>query len=405
MPDNLLRPEWTGLDSFELRLLLDERIGGPGQYDRPTENPDDLYLPLAGEECCVRLTFRGSEIASITPGPAFDAGKWDLICEEIEKSILAGPIKVARNYSFSGFRVLGSWRGERSGVQILPPPSNAPRAPIEIAEHPFILEFPTRDAGVRKITQHRRLRDHRKLTFLLNALLVGRISIEPPRPGHVWAYVRREDGGVETTWVQQGFFAGLGAMMTDDVSPPSSERLDEINPDEYYARSGHDGKGLTVPTDLDELICRYVELSPTHRAKFDRAAYWLDMASFQWEVSFSVSFNALVTAVESLTERGEIHRFNCPSCSGPWQHEVPGATQRFREFLETHAPAAALSDRRSKMYGLRSGITHGSSLMEFDHDRAFGWDPPWWNERELHEELWGLVRVALRNWLRDPPAG
>jgi hypothetical protein len=56
------------------------------------------------------------------------------------------------------------------------------------------------------------------------------------------------------------------------------------------------------------------------------------------------------------------------------------------------------------MYSLRSGILHGSTLMQLDQDLAFGWDPHWWNQRELHEELWGLTRVALRNWIKKPPA-
>ncbi len=56
------------------------------------------------------------------------------------------------------------------------------------------------------------------------------------------------------------------------------------------------------------------------------------------------------------------------------------------------------------MYGLRSGILHGSELMQLDQDLAFGWDPPWWNERELHEDLWGLTQVAPRNWLKEASA-
>jgi hypothetical protein len=39
--------------------------------------------------------------------------------------------------------------------------------------------------------------------------------------------------------------------------------------------------------------------------------------------------------------------------------------------------------------------------MQLDQDRAFGWNPPWWNERKLHDELWSLVRIALRNWLKN----
>ena len=34
--------------------------------------------------------------------------------------------------------------------------------------------------------------------------------------------------------------------------------------------------------------------------------------------------------------------------------------------------------------------------------QRFSWDPPWWNEREMNTELWGLMRAAARNWLKDP---
>jgi hypothetical protein len=56
------------------------------------------------------------------------------------------------------------------------------------------------------------------------------------------------------------------------------------------------------------------------------------------------------------------------------------------------------------MYSLRSGILHGSELMQLDQDHAFELAHPWWNQYELQNELWGLMRVALRNWLRSPAA-
>ena len=96
MRDNLLRNTWTDLDSAELRLLLDERIGGPGQYIDRSGNPNKLYLPLAGPSCRIGLTFRAKRIVAIEPGPAFDAAEWERVSEEIEKAILAGPTKVGR---------------------------------------------------------------------------------------------------------------------------------------------------------------------------------------------------------------------------------------------------------------------------------------------------------------------
>jgi hypothetical protein len=124
---NLLSEAWTNLDSFELRLLLDKRVGGSGQYDGRANSPNTLYLPLAGPSCRIQLTFRDKEIVAIEPGPAFDAAEWDRVSVEIENTILAGPLKMGREYSVSSFRVLGSWRGDHSGVQILPPPDDTPR--------------------------------------------------------------------------------------------------------------------------------------------------------------------------------------------------------------------------------------------------------------------------------------
>src|SRR5690349_5448173 len=121
MTDNFLRAKWTDLDSAELRLVLEERIGGPGEYDVLSTKPNKLYLPLARSSCRIGLTFLHKKIVAIEPGPAHDASEWKQVSEEIEKSILAGPWKVGREYSFSSFRTLGSWRGHRSGVQILPP--------------------------------------------------------------------------------------------------------------------------------------------------------------------------------------------------------------------------------------------------------------------------------------------
>lgn len=403
MTSNLIRDSWTDFDSAELRLLLDEHIGGPGQYVDQSSNPNKLYLPLADSSCKIVLTFERNKIVTIEPGQAFDASEWDRVSEEIENSIRAGPMKVGRDYSFSLFRVSGFWRGERSGIQILPPPDDAPRAPVEVAEHPFILEFPIQASDFEPVTNHRRRRDHRKLTLLLNVLLAGRASLQPRQPNHFWAQPI-DDDRLEIKWAQEFFYANLGNPVIDELSPLAGEKLKDIDPGEYYSRGGHDGEGLRVPANLDESLCCYTTLSAEKRAKFDRATFWFDMASRQWTISVSASFTALVSAMESLTDRGDIHQFNCPKCGEPAQHEVPGATRRFNDFFNTYAPGVALKKRRDKMYGLRSGILHGSELMQLDQDLSFGWDPPWWNERELHEDLWGLTQAALRNWLKEASA-
>ena len=162
---NLLQTAWTNIDAGELRLILLQCIGKPGQYSGREENPNIFYLPLAGESCQIKLTFSDDkEIIAIEPGPAFNIEQWKRVVEEVEKD---GPYRVGRDVSFSSFRVDGSWRGERSGVQILPPPPDSHPAPIESAEHPFILEFPVRVSDLWPITNFRRMRMHRQMNRMM----------------------------------------------------------------------------------------------------------------------------------------------------------------------------------------------------------------------------------------------
>jgi hypothetical protein len=380
MAENLLRETWANLDSQELKLLLDKRIGGPGQFDGRDVNPNKFYLPCARASCRVALTYQDKKIVAVKPGAAFDAAEWQKIADEIESAVLVGPPKVGREYSFSNFRVQGSWRGVRSGVQILPPPPEAPRVPNDPtgAQHPFILEFPILGApdDLWLITNYRRMREHRRLTLLLDVLLNARVSFEARRSGHFWAHLPSAEGGGngESRWLQQFFWAPLGAAVTDALSTPAAEKLAEIEPEEYYTNLGHDGGPLRVPADLDDSLCRYRDLSEVNRSKFDRAAFWMNVADRQWTISVSSSFASLVSAVESLTDRGTTHLVYCEQCQGDRSHEVPGLTERFRSFFETYAPGAALRKRRTQMYQLRSGILHGSDLMQMDQDWAFGLD-------------------------------
>jgi hypothetical protein len=114
---NLLSETWRNFDSYEFRLLFDEHIGGPGQYDERAGNPNKLYLPLARESCRIELTFSNKKIIAIEPGPAYDSAEWNRISTEISES-LAGSMKTGREYSFSSFRVQGStfWVADSSAA-------------------------------------------------------------------------------------------------------------------------------------------------------------------------------------------------------------------------------------------------------------------------------------------------
>lgn len=380
MTTELLQSHWTELDSTELLFILLQRIGRPGQYD--DGNPNAFYLPFARSSCRIKLNFSDSkQIVSIEPGPAFDAAQWKQIVEEIERM---GPQKVGRDVSFSSFRVTGSWRGPSSGVQIVPMPADAPQAPDEMADHPFILEFPLNASDEWSITNFRRLREHRRMTLLLNVLLRGYTTIQPRRQRHFWAISHENGADQKVKWVQEFYIANIGEIVSEELSPAAANPLEEVDAESYYATVGNDGRGLRVPADLDDSICRFMKLSKPNRDNFDRAAFWMEMASRQWTMSFSASFASLAIAVEVLGERNS------------------GASARFRNFIERYAPGASLEKRRKEMYALRSEILHGSGLMQMDQlDGYIGWAPPGQRDEELMRELWGLTRIAMRNWLKN----
>lgn len=208
--------------------------------------------------------------------------------------------------------------------------------------------------------------------------------MQPRRPRHLWA-IESSDSSFTVKWVQEFFFAKFGKAVSDALSPPARDRITEIDAATYYTSVGLDGRTLEVPTDLDELICCYDQLSAKNRTAFDRASFWMDMASRQWTISFSAAFASLVIAVEALGDRNK------------------KPTARFHDYLEQYAPGASLKARRRAMYALRSDILHGSGLMVMDQDMHFSWAPPEQQDDDLMRELWGLTKLSFRNWIRSPP--
>jgi hypothetical protein len=423
---NLLAEVPAAVDLYELRDLLDLRIGGPGQYDG--ESRSRLYLPQARGACRVVLIYDKDSLSTlqrIEPGAAFDEVQWQEILTEVQTSLLSGPMKVGRDYCFSGRRVLGSWRGKKSGVQILPPPAGAPSAPVETAQHPFVLECPLQETSEWRLTNHRRLRKVRTAAMLLNVLL--NTSIRPhwvAQPTSLWVSVP----GVDTRrfnfdrlrrwlrfpprpplpsrieWGQEFFFAPLDPVVIDTPSPAAAKPIQEIESDVYYGdplrRPWADG--LQVPVDLDASLCAYGRLRNEPKQKLDRSLYWMQLASRFGFRHMAASFVSMVSAIEALVETDGGHEAPCTVCGGTVIHRIPGPTAAFRNFLATYAPGAQLNSRRNELYALRSGIVHGNTLMELDDERFSVWDPAKNRQIELWSELFGITRIALRNWLNDP---
>jgi hypothetical protein len=203
METDLFHPKWLSIEQGELRVILEEIIGGPGQTDILHHGRRKFFLPLAGADARIVIEIREKAIVALHPGPAFDAPQWRRAASELEDAANPMATGVARGVAFSTRRVHGSWRGPESGVQISPPPAAAPDAIYEMADHPFVLEVPVALSTFGRVEAHRRAREIRRTTLLLDVLLAGRISSPLLRSRHLWAAIEREGAAFDIAWVQE----------------------------------------------------------------------------------------------------------------------------------------------------------------------------------------------------------
>jgi Apea-like HEPN len=127
------------------------------------------------------------------------------------------------------------------------------------------------------------------------------------------------------------------------VAPPRARQVRSDVAKKYYG-VGLDGREMRVASDLDDSIYRYQHLPSDLKSKFDRAAYWMSMASRQWTDSMSASFASLVIAAEALAGDGSKSK----------------VMKKFHDFFEKYAPYPGLKERRGEMYDMRSKIIHGA---------------------------------------------
>lgn len=93
----------------------------------------------------------------------------------------------------------------------------------------------------------------------------------------------------------------------------------------------------------------------------------------------------------SVTER-------CETCG---RSIGPSIRERFKHFLEEHAPGEDNARSRDQLYGLRSKLTHGGTLLvgELRHLALNDFVPKSWDQRDIAEQSLRLARLAGANWL------
>lgn len=374
---------------YELLLLLERHFGSAGASD-----PKCLVYPST-LNYAIKVCWKGGYVSRIERGPA---GFGDKQCEALHQKIEATLVESSGDTVFVDLllanprRVSGQFR--TPGLQVLPAPIKAPRASETHADHPFCVEVSLRKSVEDAITQIRATRKVTETAWLLNALL--RTSVRRStnlRSKHLWA-TRTEDTPWSLLWCQEGYNYNGFPFYQEKLSDTSVPLIRSMPDDEYYGQEFiQPGDEVLVPASLNEMLSLVNKLSREDRRRLLRAARWIYAARETWDYSASSSFIALVAAFESLISEENSPR--CEKCN-----QVTGVTKRFKEFVERHVHGDDIN--KSRLYGIRSELVHGLSLMNLDEApwAAFVHKPHDLEQQESFDGLYWLSKRVLVGWLK-----
>lgn len=316
------------------------------------------------------------------------------------------PLRTYRRALYSYVVNEGFWLydGEFGPLQLVSPPADAPKWDTLYGENPIVLEFQA-EVNNDYPDDQRRLAERFFDTSLVLSALVAGLRV-PDRQVKSWAYVQDEPHAAAgrtqpvtvTYWTFGPASTSIPGASDDGFTDTSAlSPLPTLPHDEYYSRHGVGGDDwFIIPNSLADSLDRLGRLDAASRARFVRAAYWLNHAYSVWETSHSATYMAIAQCIEAMLPEGTTQW--CGTCKRP--HDEPSIGRRFAVWVEENV---AESEGRQRLYKLRSQIGHGSSLLEFDRG-TFGMDSPQqWDQHNLVMLAWRAARNGLCNWLHNQP--
>ncbi|MBX3364027.1 MAG: hypothetical protein KF866_04610 [Phycisphaeraceae bacterium] len=275
------------------------------------------------------------------------------------------------------------WELPEVGVRLSPPPIGAPRPPMLMADHAVMLRVRIETCAQRSINGTFAARKLEWWTLLLNAATYLRCGHTLHRRS-AWAWDRHRDD--RSKWMDLEYFS---PEILDDTAveaaasqAPSGCWVDDA---EYYIGFGAaTDHSAVLPASLGATLTAAESLAPEHHRDLRRACRLISAADEAAPMSSSLSYVALVSAVETLAKN--------------WRPKL-GATARFKQLLTDMLPCYRdVEDGAAELYRLRCDLVHEGIVfpgdwigMSHDEDRR---------EWSAH---WGLARVARLatvNWLR-----
>ncbi|NKE72827.1 hypothetical protein [Candidatus Manganitrophus noduliformans] len=388
----------------------------PAYHQRREEDNTITFFrsgqPKGEENFALRLTIKNGHITKVIQGPALSDEDLEQIHNKIEQNLLqlTGD-HFHRGVLFSSTPIQGSWR-YKDKFQILPPPPESPMPgpghDFGFARYPFVLELKYSGSANFKINMMRGTKTTEELSYLFSSLLEGSIYGLGQRPRSHWvllperrsfwqrlfAKTRRWDVGFCNEFYTLGDMGKIHKFSSNDHLPPLPfeeskkyylERCDSLNSD-----------GLKLPENFEESLDRFFSLPIEKRESYLRAGYYFQRSSMIFDYSSSISYIALIQAVEAIMPSISSSEV-CETCKSTLRK---GPTSLFAEFLESLLGNSSDAHRHLKVfYSVRSALSHGGKILHLD--RVGGGGVLSMGELARFINLRRIVRLALVKWLYE----
>ena len=377
-----------------------------GHFGHATSEGKHTTYYRKGSEAWLRIEYtKKHAIRGFTRSAAYPKSDIRALRDRIRTELVDDQeTKVAQVTCFAYNQVTGCARGSIRGIdfQMMPlPPGNA-TVGFDYGRHPFMLEVTYQTSPNPLIRYARFQRSATTVARFLNLLLASPVEMEPRSTDYAWVVESQEsDGKVDTKnrYMQLGYFPiGVSVSMDEFSDASGVSSMSRVPADEYYPVRGIAlGRHLSLPDTFDESLQIASQLPTRSYNNLFTALTLFAMSHGVWRDSRSASYASLVAAIEALLPENKGKR--CQDC-GQLVYRI---SRRFRDFLTLHAPGRERAPERKALqdafYELRSGLAHGTKVLQSDLEPWKFFDRRGQVENDIHRRLQEVVRIAIKNWL------
>lgn len=315
-------------------------------------------------------------------------------------------VKVAKEYVFFNQDVTAATR-YLDEFQIIPLPDGAPKPEEVTGKHPAIIEFSYLASSNAHIDIYRKENRMIVLFDLINLLVFGGINWRSKYLKKHWVYLpvdeREPHFPSEVAFLQEGYVFHDASSVKDDLGFTVNNQWPDVSREEsktYYNKPGISvWSDFTLPDSFEYYLGKFSELSKSDSRAFSRALHWFKKSSDVYTISHSLSYSALVYALEGLLEK-PVNTGKCPTCNR--DNFDKSVSNRFREFLDKHSIGLP-SDQINEIYRIRSSIAHGGGLMPRDEEMpGFRFNVNNNSKDAVFRKLQHVCQLVLLSWLSSP---